>query len=139
MIHPLKDWQKLRRGYLFRQPTWYTKYHLGIDIIAPAGTPIYAWQDLEVVNYMWGVQGGNTIQVKCPNNPRLFRLMHLKNKVLPGKYKEGQIIAYVGSTGALSTGAHLHLDISKNGKLDIKNINNFGDPEIYFNSLKYTS
>ena len=139
MIYPIKNWPKLKRGYLFKQKTWYTQFHLGLDIICPAGTPIRAWQDLAVVNFMVGSEGGNTIQIKCPNNPRLFRLMHLLKPVNCGQYKEGQIIGYIGSTGKMSTGPHLHIDISKNSKLNIQDINNFGDPEIYFASLNYTN
>lgn len=129
---PIKNWEKLRRGYLFKQRTWYTKYHLGLDVICQSGTPIYAWQDLTVTSSMYGLQGGNTIQCKISGNKRMFRLMHLLKPVALGKYKEGDVLALVGSTGALSTGAHLHIDISKNGILDLKNIDNFEDPEAYF-------
>lgn len=128
----IKDWKKLKRGYLFKQKTWYTKYHLGLDVICPKGTPIYAWEDLTVTSYMYGLQGGNTIQCKIPGNKRMFRLMHLLKPVKTGKYKKGSVLAYVGSTGALSTGAHLHIDISKDGVLNLKNIDNFEDPEKYF-------
>ena len=145
MIRPIKGWQTLKRGFLFRQtyPKSFGalagKPHLGLDVIAPAGTPIVAWQDLSVASFMVGAEGGNTIQVRCPNNPRMFRLMHLLKPVTCGKYKEGQVIGLIGSTGSASTGPHLHIDITKNGILDIYNINNFEDPEAYFNTLKYTA
>lgn len=135
MIEPIKDWAKLKRGYTFNVPTFYSKHHLGLDVISPAGTPIYAWQDLTVTKFSFGTQGGNTIQVICKGNKRLFRLMHLQKPVKPGEYKEGQILAYVGNTGKYSRGAHLHIDITPSGKLDIKNINNFEDPEAYFKWL----
>lgn len=131
-MQPIKNWDKLKRGYLFRQKTWYTKYHLGLDIICPSGTPIYAWKDLTVTSSSYGIQGGNTIQCKVTGEKRMFRLMHLLKPVAPGKYKEGSVLALVGSTGALSTGSHAHIDISKNGVLDLKNIDNFEDPEAYF-------
>lgn len=115
--------------------TFYSSHHLGLDIIAPSGTPIYAWQDLEVINYTFGPEGGNTIQIKCPNNQRLFRLMHLLHSVKKGRYKEGQIIAYVGNTGNKSRGSHLHLDISKNGILNLRDLNNFEDPEAIFKMI----
>lgn len=136
MIYPIDNWKKLKRGYLFKQKTFYSPYHLGLDVCAPIGTPIKAWQDLEVVRFLVGVQGGNTIFIKCPNNPRLFRIMHLNASVKPGKYKEGAIIAFVGNTGKLSKGAHVHIDISKNGILNLNDINNFEDPEEYF---RYTN
>ena len=132
MIYPIANWQKLKRGYKFGEKTFYTAHHLGIDIICSSGTPIVAWQDLEVIKFMVGAEGGNTIWVKCPNNPRLFRLMHLLNPVKVGKYKQGVVIAKVGSTGNLSTGPHLHMDICRNGVLDLKNFGNFEDVEAYF-------
>lgn len=135
MIFPIKEWQKLKRGYVFRQKTFYNNGHIGLDIIAEKGTPIYAWQDLEVINSFFGKDGGNTIWVKCPWNKRLFRLMHLQFKVLPGKYKEGQIVAQVGDTGALCKGSHLHLDISQDGTLRLSGIANFEDPEMYFKTF----
>jgi len=133
MKEPIKHWKKLKRGYTFKKQTFYNSAHIGLDIIAPEGEPIFAWQDLEVISSEYGRDGGNTILIKCPNNKRLFRLMHLQFQIIKGKYKEGQIMAQVGNTGLLTTGAHLHLDISKNGKLRLNDVNNFEDPEIYFN------
>jgi murein DD-endopeptidase MepM/ murein hydrolase activator NlpD len=133
MKEPIKQWKELKKGYRFKERTFYNSAHIGLDVIAPEGTPIFAWQDLEVISSVFGRDGGNTIFVKCPNNKRLFRLMHLQFSILPGKYKEGQILAQVGNTGRLTTGAHLHLDISKDGNLKLNDINNFEDPEIYFN------
>jgi murein DD-endopeptidase MepM/ murein hydrolase activator NlpD len=132
MIYPIQNWEKLKIGYKFSEKTFYNNFHLGLDVIAPVGTPICAWQDLEVINYAYGQEGGNTIQIKCKNNKRLFRLMHLLHSVKKGMYKEGQIIAYVGNTGNKSRGSHLHIDISKNGILNLNDKNNFEDPSIYF-------
>jgi murein DD-endopeptidase MepM/ murein hydrolase activator NlpD len=135
MIYPIKDWKKLKRGYTFGVATFYSKFHLGLDVIAPSGTPILAWQDLTVVKFAVGKEGGNTAYVLCPGNKRLFRLMHLKSAVKPGKYKQGQVMALVGNTGSMSRGAHLHLDISKNGILALANTKNFEDPEKYFDAF----
>lgn len=132
MIYPIKDWKTLKRGYKFAQKTSYSRFHLGLDVICPTGTPIVAWQSLEVISAYYGKEGGNTALIKCPGNTRLFRIMHLKAKAVPGKYKEGQEIAKVGSTGKLSTGPHLHIDISRDGSLDIYDTGNFEDPEAYF-------
>lgn len=129
----IKNWRELKRGYKFKEPTFYNSAHLGLDVIAPDGTPIFAWQDLEVISSYFGQDGGNTVLIKTPNNKRLFRLLHLKFSIIPGKYREGQIIAQVGDTGRLCSGAHLHLDISKDGNLRLKDLNNFEDPELYFN------
>lgn len=138
MVYPIKNWPKLKRGFLFRQkyPASFGSlaghHHLGLDIIAPSGTPILAWQDLDVVRSTVGIEGGNTIFVKCPNNKRLFRLMHLLNPVKVGHYKQGMGLAKVGSSGTASTGSHLHIDLSKNGILELNNFSNFENPEAYF-------
>lgn len=132
MIYPIKNWPNLPRGYRFGVPTFYSNFHLGLDVIAPIGTPVLAWQGLTVTNYFWGFEGGNTIFVKCPNNPRLFRLMHLQHSVRKGFYNEGEVLAYVDCTGSLCKGSHLHIDISKNGILLLNNHANFEDPEAYF-------
>ena len=136
-----KDWKTARRGFLFGQkyPASFGslagKPHLGLDIIEPSGTWGVAWQDLDVIKYSYGQEGGNTILIKCPNNPRLFRLMHLLHSVKTGHYKEGSKLFQVGNTGSASSGSHLHLDISKNGILNITNFYNFEDPAVYFASI----
>lgn len=135
MRYPINNWEKLKRGYLFKEKTFYSLHHLGLDVIAPIGTPIYAWQNLKVIKAMYGPEGGYTIHITCPNNPRLFRCLHMNKAGKVGDYKEGDIIGYVGKTGSLSRGPHLHIDITKNGILNIGNINNFEDPEAYFKAI----
>ena len=129
MVTPLKNWNRLKRGYVFRQKTWYSKYHLGLDLIAPKGTPIYAPCD-GFVKTMHGVQGGNTVWFYFNNY--IMRVLHLLMFDQTGKVKEGNIIGYVGNTGILSRGYHAHIDISKN-KVNIWDINNFINPELFFN------
>lgn len=144
MKYPINNWPNLKRGFLFGQkyPKSFGKLagkpHLGLDVVCNSGTPIIAWQDLEVIKFMIGQEGGNTIWVKCPNNSRMFRLMHLLNPVKVGKYKEGQGLALVGNSGSASSGPHLHIDISKNGILELNDFSNFEDPEAYFKKFVYT-
>ena len=126
---PLTYWDTLKRGYTFGVKTFYSSFHLGLDIICPTGSILYAWDDLEVVKTMKGVQGGNTIWAKCDG--KLIRFMHLSKMSPVGKYHEGDAIGATGNTG-LSTGPHLHVDISTNGTLDLNNRANFEDPEKYF-------
>jgi murein DD-endopeptidase MepM/ murein hydrolase activator NlpD len=137
MLYPLKNWEKLKRGYRFGVPTSYSRFHLGLDLIPQFSllrTPIIAWQDLEVTRAFKGAEGGNTIWIKCPNNARLFRCLHLLQPGKTGHFKEGSTIGYVGNTG-MSKGKHLHIDCSKNGKLELNNLDNFEDPEILFQSM----
>lgn len=137
MLYPLNNWLKLKRGYLFGEKTFYNNFHLGLDVIpdASSGNNLIAWQDLEVKECFFGKEGGNTIFIKCPNNHRLFRCMHLAQPGKNGIYKEGQTIGIIGNTGDKSRGIHLHIDISKNGALDLRNLQNFEDPEVYFKTI----
>jgi murein DD-endopeptidase MepM/ murein hydrolase activator NlpD len=131
---PFKDYHKVKRSYRFGVPTFYSDFHLGTDYIVPVGTPIYAWDDLEILTASVGKQGGNTITCKVDGELPLVRHLHLLKLPKKGKYKEGQIIAYTGNTG-LSTAPHDHIDVSANGNLELNNRKNFTDPERYF--LKY--
>ena len=53
---------KIRKisGYKFREKTWYSKYHLGVDYYGKKGTPIFAPFDGRV-RVMTGFEGGKTI------------------------------------------------------------------------------
>lgn len=132
MSYPLNKWLVYPRGYKFGQKTFYSDFHLGLDIVCPSGTEIIAWGNLEVSKTLIGAQGGNTIWIKIDG--KLFRCMHLVKPGKVGFYKEGQVIGYTGNTGT-STAPHLHIDISKNGNLELNNHSNFIDPEEYFKQL----
>lgn len=129
-MYPLKDWHSLKRGYKFREKTWYSKYHLGLDLICKKGTPIFAPFDGKVKT-MIGKQGGKTIWFYWDD--KIMRVLHLSSFGKYGVVEKGDIIGYVGNTGSLSRGDHAHLDISKH-KVDIYDINNFIDPELFFNN-----
>jgi len=128
-MYPLKDWESYPRGYKFGQKTFYSDFHLGLDIVCPTSTQIFAWSDLNVSQAISGNQGGNTAWIKADG--KLFRLMHLVKPAKVGFYKNGDVIGYTGNTG-VSTAPHLHIDISKNGNLELNNHSNFIDPEEYF-------
>jgi len=127
-MHPLKDWLILRRGYVFRERTSYSKRHLGLDLITDEGTPIYAPFNGHTTT-LTGNEGGKTIWFYYED--KIMRFMHLSKFGKTGQVNEGDIMGFVGSTGSLSTGPHLHLDISKHRKVDINDINNFINPETF--------
>ena len=92
--------------------------HTGIDYAAPAGTPVHALGDGTVAAAYWDKHGGgNTIKITHPNRYQTGYL-HLKGfakGIRPGvRVEQGQVIGYVGSTGA-STGPHLDFRVWKNG------------------------
>jgi len=134
MLYPLKEWKTAKRGYKFGEKTFYSAHHLGVDLIVPAGTPVYAPVDCEIIFSGIGKQGGNTIWAIWNDKESgkiVMRCMHLKKKFPKGKYIEGAVIALTGNTGEYTTGPHLHLDLSK-GKVNLKDFKNFIDPDEYF-------
>ena len=92
--------------------------HLGIDYAAPVGTPVETVADGVVKFKGWKGGFGNYLEVAHPNNYTTC-YGHLKGYAkginAGTKVKQGQTIAYVGSTG-LSTGPHLDFRIRQGTK-----------------------
>ena len=86
----------------------------GVDLAAPAGTPIMASADGDVIivrDFGWNGGYGNYIVVRHNNGTQTLYAHNSRNIVSVGQEGvKGQIIGYVGSTGR-STGAHLHFEI----------------------------
>jgi len=95
----------------------YSKMHQGVDFAASTGTPIYAAGD-GTVEYVGRKGGyGNYLKLKHNNqySSAYAHISRFASGMAPGKrVKQGQIVAYVGSTGN-STGPHLHYEILANG------------------------
>ncbi len=131
MYYPIENYLTAKRGFKFGQPTSYTNFHLGEDLIGKLDDPIYTVDDGEIVEVGHFSEGGLTIHLKL-NKGELVRYLHL-NKIEFNqtgiKVKSGQIIGRMGNTGKFSSGVHLHIDISKNGKLELNNLSNFVNPE----------
>lgn len=95
----------------------YNKMHKGMDFAAPTGTPIYAAGDgvIEVA----GRKGAYGNYMRIRHNSKLktayAHMSKFKKGMRVGKsVKQGDVIAYVGSTGR-STGPHLHYEVLVNG------------------------
>lgn len=91
--------------------------HTGVDYAAPTGTPVVAIGDGKVIFRAYKGGGGHTVKIKH-NSVYTTAYLHL-SKYGPGitvgsHVKQGQVIGYVGSTGA-STGPHLDFRVWKNG------------------------
>jgi murein DD-endopeptidase MepM/ murein hydrolase activator NlpD len=91
--------------------------HRGIDYAAPTGTPVKAAGAGRVVYR--GVKGGfgNVVEIEHPGKV-ITRYGHLsrfaKGVSQASKVEQGEVIAYVGSTG-LATGPHLHFEYIERG------------------------
>ena len=92
--------------------------HHGVDYAAPTGTPVKTIGDGTVIFKGWTNGGGNTVKIKH-NSVYTTTYMHLsrfaKGIQVGSHVRQGQEIAYVGSTG-LSTGPHLDFRVHKNGQ-----------------------
>lgn len=92
------------------------RHHEGIDIAAPAGTPIRAAADGNVI-YSGRQRGYGNLVLLEHKEPYVTVYAHNQvNLVRKGqKVHQAETIARVGSTGR-STGPHLHFEIRDRGK-----------------------
>jgi murein DD-endopeptidase MepM/ murein hydrolase activator NlpD len=94
-----------------------TKDHFGTDIVAPKGTAVKSVMEGMVLYAEWTAESGNTIIIQHPKN---IISVYKHNSVLlmkaGQKVQTGQAIAIIGSTGELSSGPHLHLELWYDGQ-----------------------
>jgi murein DD-endopeptidase MepM/ murein hydrolase activator NlpD len=93
------------------------RVHDAIDIPAPAGTPVVAAADGEIIKLFQSVRGGTTIYQLSTDRKLVFYYAHLQryaDGLTAGKFaKQGEVIAYVGDTGNAGPGNyHLHFSIA---------------------------
>ncbi|EDP61431.1 Peptidase M23B [alpha proteobacterium BAL199] len=96
----------------------YTKMHKGVDFAAPSGTPIMAAGDgvVEMAERFGGY--GNYVRIR--HNSEIKTAYGHTSRFAKGiragsRVRQGQIIAYVGTTGR-STGPHLHYEVMLNAR-----------------------
>jgi murein DD-endopeptidase MepM/ murein hydrolase activator NlpD len=93
------------------------RVHDAIDIPAPAGTPVLAATDGEIIKLFQSERGGTTIYQLSPDKKLIFYYAHLQ-RYAEGlterkRVRQGDVIAYVGDTGNAGAGNyHLHFSIS---------------------------
>jgi murein DD-endopeptidase MepM/ murein hydrolase activator NlpD len=86
--------------------------HLAIDIAGIEGSPIKATADGLVIFSAWTFKEGNVIIIKHKFDYYSFYKHNLRNLCSELQYvKKGQIIALLGDSGQISSGAHLHFEI----------------------------
>lgn len=111
-MHPLNGAGTLTSNYGSR----WGSFHRGLDIAAPAGTPIYAAAS-GTVTYSGYNQGGfGKLIIIDHNNGYQTYYAHCSSLYVQvgQKVSKGQNIAGVGSTGN-STGNHVHFELRSNG------------------------
>lgn len=92
--------------------------HSGADWARPEGTPIPSISNGTVVLQQWSDVLGNVSVVRTMGKDKALYYVgycHLKAEGLKvgTKLKEGETVGLVGNTGSASSGAHLHLTVSK--------------------------
>jgi len=96
----------------------YARAHQGVDFGAGGGTPVLAAGDGVVVKAgRWGGYG-NWLQIRHSGgwDTGYAHLSRYAKGLRPGmKVRQGQVVAYVGSTG-MSTGPHLHYEVWQRGR-----------------------
>ena len=96
----------------------YTRLHKGTDFAAPTGTPIYAAGNGTIERAGRNGGYGNYIRIKHKRGyeTAYAHLSRYAKGIRAGRtVKQGEVIGYVGSTGA-STGPHLHYEVYVNDK-----------------------
>lgn len=98
-------------------PIYHTqKMHTGVDINVAYGTPVYAADGGTVILSGWNGGYGNCIVINHGNGiTTLYGHMSSLVAGVGQSVSKGQVIGYVGSTGA-STGPHLHWEVAVNGQ-----------------------
>ncbi|WP_347091020.1 M23 family metallopeptidase [Sphingomonas parapaucimobilis] len=91
--------------------------HQGLDLMAPAGTPVVAALSGTVEKLFDSERGGHTIYIRSPDRRWILYYAHLKGYA-PGlaegqSVRQGQVIAYVGDSGNAGAGnTHLHFAVN---------------------------
>lgn len=132
MVQDLEDWRsyrsafpsvwpargRLSSGFGYRRSPFSRrwKFHTGLDIGAPRGSPIYAVSPGVVVYSGYNQGYGRMIEVDHGHGIHSRYAHNTSHFVAPGDLVEaGQIIATIGSTGR-TTGPHLHFEMKIDGE-----------------------
>ena len=109
------DVEKLRDSFLSQRGKY--ARHLAIDIGAPRGTPVLATTDGEIVRVTRESRGGKSLYQKDATGKYLLFYCHLSGYAQdskPGRHvHKGDVIGYVGATGHVIGGPHLHFSITR--------------------------
>lgn len=108
------------------------KGHMGVDMRAPAGTPIYPLAPGVVTNVGTDPLGGNVVNVQHADGVRSYYAHMSTIKAQKGdKVDTNTVLGNVGNTGnAMHTVPHLHFQVWKDNQIQ--------DPARYFSVPRYT-
>jgi murein DD-endopeptidase MepM/ murein hydrolase activator NlpD len=111
-----KELNRIASGFGMRIHPIYgiAKMHNGLDFTAPQGTPIYATGDGTVTTSGMSTGTGNHVIINHGYGYETVYMHMVRIKARYGqRVKRGEVIGWVGSTGA-STGPHCHYEVHIN-------------------------
>jgi len=113
---PVDGYVTSEYGYRTDPITHRRKWHKGLDIGAPEGTPIRAMWDGRVKIVHRSHRGyGNNVVVQTGSRTVRFAHMHKVHVERGQEISKGDVIGLVGESGR-ATGPHLHLEIWERGR-----------------------
>lgn len=108
---------RVSSAYGYRMHPFYktVKFHAGMDFAGAVGTPIHATGDGKVIAVENERGYGKCVIIDHGFSYKtLYGHLDSYNVKIGQKVKRGDVIAYLGNTGGLSTGPHLHYEVRKN-------------------------
>ena len=94
----------------------FNENHFAIDIAADIGTPVKSVLDGKIIFSEWSLETGYVVVVDHGEN--IISVYKHNSKTLKEQndfVQAGEVIAYSGNQGNLSSGPHLHFELWKNG------------------------
>ena len=94
----------------------FNENHFAIDIAADIGTPVKSVLDGKIIFSEWSLETGYVVVIDHGEN--LISVYKHNSKTLKEQndfVQAGEVIAYSGNQGNLSSGPHLHFELWKNG------------------------
>jgi len=90
--------------------------HFAVDIALPIGTPIKSIANGTIIFADWTPTNGNVVIISHPEEiTSVYKHCETITKTQGDLVRIGEVIATSGNTGTLTTGAHLHFELWKNG------------------------
>lgn len=91
--------------------------HYGVDIVMPLNSPVHSISEGVVVFAEWTSETGYVIIIEHLNGlTSIYKHNSSVIKTQGDKVQTGEIIAFTGNTGELTTGPHLHFELWYQGE-----------------------
>lgn len=117
MINPMSSGRVTMKFGITKHPVTGEVYnHQGIDLAAPAGTPVISPAAGKIISVDYNEQTGHMLAIEHGDGIKTI-YTHLKEIYVKegDTVRQGDRIAAAGNSG-ISTGPHLHFEIHVNGK-----------------------